>query len=334
MSSPPSVAFSRIRSHEALGRAAEELARRGIAVLPLTPRGKAPLVRIGAEPLALHGVHSATEDLSTVRRWWHLAPEANIGAACGGPVVVLDIDGPAGVAALNELRAGRALGGAVVRTGRRDGFHVWFAGTGFGTRTIGPSLQLRGTGSYVVAPPSTHPSGVCYRIVRGSLDALDPVPAWLRAPTASDRTSQPDAARAHVFAPLPAPTTNGDIRRDGIRRMLEAASVDELERIARDPLLGGHSPLAYGRVVLRTACERILAAPEGSRHSALNRGAYTLGGYLAATGLDHDEATAALTNAAEAAGLVSEGDKAQTARTIANALDAGAAHPRPIPEHA
>lgn len=334
MSSPPSVAFGRVRSHEALGRAAEELARCGIAVLPLIPRGKAPLAFVGAEPLAPHGVHDATCDQSLIRRWWEIAPEANIGAACGGAVVVLDIDGPAGVAGLNELRAGRPLGGAVVRTGRRDGFHVWFAGTDLSTRTIGPSLQLRGTGCYVVAPPSIHPSRARYRIVRGTLDALEPLPAWLHAASRSEHTSLPDVARAHDFAPLPASISSDDIRDDGIRRMLEAASVDELERIARDPLLGGHSPLAYGRAVLCTACERVLAAPEGSRHSALNRGAYTLGGYLAATGLDRNEATAALTNAAEAAGLASDADKAQTARTIANALDAGAAHPRPIPERA
>ena len=59
-----------------LHRAALALAARGIAVLPLQPRGK--------EPVTAHGVKNATTDPAIIGRWFSPAgPTLNIGIATG-----------------------------------------------------------------------------------------------------------------------------------------------------------------------------------------------------------------------------------------------------------
>ena len=60
-------------------------AQRGWHVLPLEPRGKAPLGR-----LVPHGAHDATRDAATIERWWGDEPQANIGIALAPSRLVPD----------------------------------------------------------------------------------------------------------------------------------------------------------------------------------------------------------------------------------------------------
>jgi hypothetical protein len=85
-------------------------------------------------------------------------PDANIGVACGSPgPTVLDIDRPADAAFL--LATLEADHPPEVMTAR--GRHLYYAGTDAGT--VGLEFgELRGRGSYVVAPPSVHPDGSPY----------------------------------------------------------------------------------------------------------------------------------------------------------------------------
>lgn len=154
---------------------------RGWCVMPL-PRGqKAPPMREWSVGGVLRPeIRSATED--TILRWWDGEHKDSNLALCCGPdsgVFVLDIDGPAGEAALQGLEI---PAGPQAKTSR--GRHLFFEypqGV-----TIPPcvglrgKLDLRGRGSYVLLPPSLHPDGVYYRWLDDS-EALEPppAPAWL-----------------------------------------------------------------------------------------------------------------------------------------------------------
>jgi hypothetical protein len=125
---------------------------------------------------------------------------------------VLDID-PAhgGRASLNALinDHGSLPAACVVRTGS-DGCHLYFARPDFEIRNnvgtkLGPGIDVRGEGGYVIAPPSRHAFGALYRWERRGRD-LPALPHWLvdrlretkraRAPT----TRQDPAAGARSWA--------------------------------------------------------------------------------------------------------------------------------------
>jgi hypothetical protein len=91
--------------------------------------------RPAKHPLVRHGVNDATTNQAQLKRWWQRWPDANIGLATGVVFDALDVDGPAGVAALSQLActANLRLHGPLVRTGG-GGWHSWFAPTGLGNR--------------------------------------------------------------------------------------------------------------------------------------------------------------------------------------------------------
>lgn len=152
-------------------------AGRGWPVLPCAPRGKRPLIR--------GGVHSATTDPETIRRWWSRWPEANIGLACGAVsgLVVIDVDGDQGAASLEALEHshGPLPATLTARTGR-GAHHVYRlpagAVIGCSTGRLGEGIDIRGDGGYVIAAPSVHPSGTVYRWDDPALEVA-PLPVWV-----------------------------------------------------------------------------------------------------------------------------------------------------------
>ncbi|NLE75621.1 MAG: hypothetical protein GX605_02565, partial [Chloroflexi bacterium] len=135
--------------------AALAYAARGWAVFPCKPRGK--------EPLTPHGCKDATTDAARVRAWWAKWPRANVGIACGpSGLVVLDVDGDAGRASWAQL--GQSGQTPTATTGK--GQHLYYQANGHhvgnSAGKLGPGLDVRGAGGYVVAPPSVHPSGAVY----------------------------------------------------------------------------------------------------------------------------------------------------------------------------
>ncbi len=196
---------------------------------------------------------------------------------------------------------------------------------------------------YYIVPPALHRNGTVYAFLPGLGPDHLPIAALpeesyrelLRRAGKENRSHNADVASSSLLTPLPPlPLTPEQLRHERLRRIAAARTFEEAERLAADPLAGGHSPFAYGQRVLQTACERILDAPQGSRHSVLNKSAYVVGGLIVATGLDRADVALALAAAAELAGLTSESDRAQTVRTIERGLAAGEAKPRPIPERA
>lgn len=135
-----------------------------------------------------------------INGWW--GPGApyegfNVGIVTGkvSGLVVLDIDGPEGEAAVAEFAMPDT---AQVRTAR--GRHLYFAHPGegnvpnFAGRLKG--VDLRGDGGYVVAPPSVHGSGHVYAWDDAFDDAAVPafadLPQWLL--TLADAPGVPEKA--------------------------------------------------------------------------------------------------------------------------------------------
>jgi len=253
--------------------------RQGWPVLPLQPGGKVP-----AGELVPHGVSEASVDEELVRQWWDRVPRANIGVASGVAFDVLDIDGEEGTRSMIELTAhyGQLPPGPIVVT--RRGFHHYFAPHKLRNRAgIRSGVDIRGSGGYVVAPPSRHPSGASYRWAEGAgpRTALPPMPAWLRE-----------------LARRPAPRQ----RRGG----------------GDSP---PSSSTAYGLAALEREIGRIALAHVGQRNDQLNRSAYALGRLIAGGELDGEQALDALLTAGERSGLESSEVRATVASGIQSGIE-------------
>ena len=147
-----------MRPADQLGAATLAYANLGYRVLPLhhpvptnVSRGRGMLCScrdpacgaVGKHPRTPHGLNDATGDPAQLGRWWRHWPQANIGLVTGEVADVLDIDGPAGRAALCRFTADHdlRLDGPLVRTG--SGWHLYLAPTGSG---IEPVCWSRWTG--------------------------------------------------------------------------------------------------------------------------------------------------------------------------------------------
>jgi len=124
----------------------------GVPVFPCVPGGKTPLTT--------RGFHDATTDDQRIRAWWAWRPQANIATPTGTPGFdVLDVDvRDTGDGWDGFQRAERAglLDGWVrsVRT-PSGGLHLHYPGNHQRNGTIrGQHLDFRGTGGYVLLPPS------------------------------------------------------------------------------------------------------------------------------------------------------------------------------------
>lgn len=138
----------------------------------------------GKIPLTPHGCKDATADAAQLEAWWTRWPDANIGIATGpaSGLLVLDVDGEEGEVSLVSLqrRHGRLPDAPWVRTGR--GWQLYLSypdGVRLGNSAgrLGPGIDTRGDGGYVIAPPSLHPSGRRYEW--HSRGAPEPTPGWL-----------------------------------------------------------------------------------------------------------------------------------------------------------
>ena len=242
--------------------------------------GKHPLAR-----LAPHGSHDATPETIVVAEWWQKAPYANVAIATGTPIGggrpsrlgVVDVDaGHNGFASLRALvvaTPGAKDAWAAMRAAPKvatggGGAHFYvvsderanFAGAA-GTDREG--VDFRGSGGYVVAPPSRHISGARYRWVipleSATMPALpDPLAEWLRPP-----------AKPAVPA--------------GVARM--RSHLDEVT----DPLLRRRLA-AYRDAVVADVEGLIATAPNGRQHAALFTASCRIFDLARAGLIAHDEA--------------------------------------------
>lgn len=193
--------------------AALNYARLGWRVIPLhnvTGNGRCSCGRTdcqsaGKHPRVRDWPAQATADAERIMSWWGRWPGANLGVVTGAVsgLVVLDLDGPAGHAALKE-RGLRLPPSVMSQTGRGEGHnHVFFTHPGghvpCSAGRIGPAIDVRGDDGYVLAPPSRTSGG--YRwLVGPDAAALAPAPDWLLK-----ATDKPPRA-----APLPETIPQGE----------------------------------------------------------------------------------------------------------------------------
>ena len=148
--------------------------------------GRAECASPGKHPLTANGVLDATLDEGVIRGWFANFPKANIGIATGErsnlAVVDLDVDKGADLIDLTRDFPGSVLDTMAVRTGK--GFHYYYAlPDGVEIKNsqgkLGKFIDVRGSGGYVIAPPSLHVSGKKYQWVE-DFDNLRDFPAeWL-----------------------------------------------------------------------------------------------------------------------------------------------------------
>ena len=269
------------------------LAAAGFAVFPLRPASKLPATT--------HGFQDATRNPELLRAMFTVVGErANVGVATGeSGLVVVDLDGETGVECWRRLQGEH--GQAATLTSRTPrGWHLWFqAPAGVEVRNsasrVGPNVDVRGVGGYVVAPPSVvdgagDKPGGSYRWARSSRSTRAEVPAWL--------------------LPMLLP----------------------LEPEAAMPLSGVACEVGdrYVDAAVKGEVTRVTSAVAGTRNWSLRSASYALGRLVGAGILPHGHAEQQLRAAGEAVGL----GAVEVGRTVARGLRDGAGDPRHVQRRA
>jgi hypothetical protein len=155
-------------------------ASRGWPVLPVVAGGKVPLLK--------NWPRLASIDALKVEVWSKRHSGCNFGLLCGKPsgLIVLDVDprngGTATLADLERERGDLPATPEVATGGGGRHLYLRHPGGRIGNRIIGPGLDLKADGGYVVLPGSTHESGCRYRWRSGfepdDVEVAEP-PPWL-----------------------------------------------------------------------------------------------------------------------------------------------------------
>lgn len=149
-----------------LGKAAVWYCENGFGIIPIIPRGK--------HPISDNGLKDWFDDPEDAKRLWTQRPDLNIAIVCGsasGNLVVLDFDEDDdkdvhGFDTLSEWEeeSGELPPTATAITGR-GGMHYLYRSEKPYRPSVNRDLgvDVRGEGSYIVAPPSVHPNGNQYK---------------------------------------------------------------------------------------------------------------------------------------------------------------------------
>lgn len=190
------------------------LAALGWRVIPLhVPVGKrcscgVPECRsVGKHPRTRRGLKEATTDPEQIREWWSRWPLANVAVVTGpeSGLLVVDIDGPKGESSAASLTLPPTVG---ARTGRKGGRHLFYATrkpVRSSSGALGPGIDTRCVGGYVVAAPSLHRSGRRYW--------------WTRSPGVWELAAAPEAlltAPSCALSPLRQPAPQGERAQEGV----------------------------------------------------------------------------------------------------------------------
>ncbi len=165
-------------------------------------------------PLLKHGLLDASTDRATVERWFaRVWPAAQIAVRTGreSGLLVVDVDGEEGADALHELERvhGQLPPTATVKTpGAGQHFYLLHPGGEIPNSAgkIGPGIDIRCDGGYVIAPPSIGPDGRRYEVDERA--PLAPVPGWLLTLIASGAGAR-EAAPASRWLALVAGVDEG-----------------------------------------------------------------------------------------------------------------------------
>lgn len=193
---------------------------------------------IGKHPRTRDGLKSATTEPDQIGAWWDRWPRAGVAIRTGAPsgLVVIDIDPDHGgdhtLAAL-QAEHGTLPPGRTIRTGS-GGTHLYYRHPGHPipntAAKLGPGIDTRADGGYVVAPPSHHRTGDTYKVTaRGS--ELPDLPAWvlqaLQPPPLQPPKERPAPRNATAWAKA---AVDGEL--DRLRHAGQGQRNDTLNRVA------------------------------------------------------------------------------------------------------
>jgi hypothetical protein len=223
-------------------------------------------------PRVAGGVKTATTDLAQIESWWRKWPTANVairtGAASGLVVIDVDPDHDGEISLTNLVReCGQVPEGRVVSTGG-GGRHLYFRHPGTPVRNdvgrrLGPGIDVRGDGGYVLAPPSRHVSGKRY-VVAMLPTELPELPDW-------------------------------------ISQRLQPVVTTQERPIAQFHRVGDATQ--WAKAALEGELQRLNDARPGRRNDTLNRVAFRLGQVIAGGQLDETDVAHLLVSGALAIGL-------------------------------
>jgi len=289
--------------------AALELQKQGFSIIPCR-ENKTPAIKAWKR----YQNERATEHV--VQRWFDLfdlnrlaggAGFQSIGVVCGavsGGLVVVDLDRMMAAKAFYKALPHYAGQTYTVLTGSGNGVHLYFKvkqmPPNMNVRNELGGFELRGEGQYVIAPPSPHPSGRRYIVLRNrpiaEFQNLDDVHAWFQQ----------------------------------MREQQNQREHDQLAKAYRDfggEPLGSERNRAYLEKVFSEEVARAESAPKGQRNSRLFYAGLRLANLAAGGELDWARCESALVAAGERAGLPSH----EVTRTVASAWRIGSKHPKRVP---
>lgn len=229
----------------------------------------------------------------TIEAWDRTELLTSVGIICGAVsrgLVVIDCDG---LEAVREFgRAFPALTDTYkVESGSGQGahFYLYVSQVPPTTRTVGQSfgnIELRSNGSYVIAPPSLHPSGRAYRVVQPYeikwVDNLHALRSWIES-----------LIRAKHGGVMPPAANAGKV----------------------------FNPTPYARAALRIQADRVECAPLHNRNNQLNISAFSMGRFIREGQISRMEVEQALEHAAAA--LTADDGILSVKRTIQSGIEAG-----------
>ncbi|HYW79198.1 MAG TPA: bifunctional DNA primase/polymerase [Thermoguttaceae bacterium] len=162
--------------------AACQYASRGYKVFPLVRGLKAP-----HRSLAWHGVHDATDNEATIRRWFDLEPTANIGLSCDG-LLVIDCDRGNKWSAVERLKEDDRI---PMQNSPRGGLHFLFrCPEGKAWRNsqgcISRKIDTKTTGGYIVVEPSHTIDSPEHGTIAGDYFFESPLPPFDELPYPPD----------------------------------------------------------------------------------------------------------------------------------------------------
>jgi hypothetical protein len=188
---------------------------------------------IGKHPRIKDWPRTATRDPDLITRWWTQWPEANIGILTGAKsgILVVDIDPRnGGDLTVDDLEAehGKFPPTVESHTGG-GGRHLAYQHPGgevrCGTETLGPGVDIKGDGGYIVAPPSLHASGRRYEWEASSHPndvPLTPLPAWI--PLEDETEEDPETGKRRSLndytGDRPGDDYNRRVTREEVRLLL------------------------------------------------------------------------------------------------------------------
>ena len=150
----------------------------GYHVIPVTPRGKRPLV-------SWKRYQRVQPTRAQIETWWTSTPDANVAIVLGQGRFAVDLDG--GELAEDLLRvAGIELPEDCPRSRTGNGHHVFFSAPRDQPDRVGmlrgleAQIDIRGRG-IVIVPPSVHESGRLYKWEHPLVSSPPPAPAGLLA---------------------------------------------------------------------------------------------------------------------------------------------------------